>query len=256
MKTAIRVLIYTSLTFAYLTLNAQVVYHEPTEIAGRPVKSVIWNEQKVFIVEREIALKVDPAVSNDQVSRLLADLDAELVRTFNVLGWGLIRLPESVDEITAIGELKKSTIVLYAEPNMVYRAGIVPNDTHFTKQWALSNTGQSPPGGTIGADISATKAWDITTGRPDVVIAILDSGIPLENGQLSHTDLNDPERVILGPDYIGDGEGVRDRSGHGTHVAGIAAAETNNAEGVAGVSWNSKILIIQVSAKVSCSIST
>ena len=72
------------------------------------------------------------------------------------------------------------------------------------------------------------------------------------NGALSHPDLDDPNKIILGPDYI-DGpdteeytEGVRDRNGHGTHVAGIAAAETNNGIGVAGVAWNCKLMIIQV----------
>jgi serine protease len=72
------------------------------------------------------------------------------------------------------------------------------------------------------------------------------------NGALSHPDLDDPNKIILGPDYI-DGpdteeytEGIRDRNGHGTQVAGIDAAETNNGIGLAGVAWNCKLMIIQV----------
>jgi subtilisin family serine protease len=74
----------------------------------------------------------------------------------------------------------------------------------------------------------------------------LDSGIPLVGGWLYHPDLNDATRYILGEDFTGDGEGVKDRYGHGTHVTGILGAETNNATGIAGVDWRCKILIDQV----------
>ena len=112
----------------------------------------------------------------------------------------------------------------------------------------MRNTGQSPPGGTSGADIKAEQAWDITTGNSNVLIAILDSGIPLRASDLglSHPDLNDANKVMLRSDYTGDGQSVRDRNGHGTHVAGIAAAMTNNGEGIAGVAWNSRIMVYQV----------
>jgi ribosomal protein L23 len=61
-----------------------------------------------------------------------------------------------------------------------------PNDTYFSSQWALDNTGQDPPAGTPGADIDAPEGWDISTGGPDVVIAIIDSGT-----DIYHEDLND-----------------------------------------------------------------
>jgi len=98
----------------------------------------------------------------------------------------------------------------------------------------------------VSADISAVSAWDVTTGSSTVTVAILDSGIPMLNGALSHPDLDDPNKIILGPDYSNDGEGVRDLLGHGTHVAGIVGAETNNGVGIAGVAWGCKLLIIQV----------
>jgi len=63
---------------------------------------------------------------------------------------------------------------------------------------------------------------------------------------LLHPDLDDASRIILGVDFVGDGNGVQDKNGHGTHVAGIIGAESNNGIGVAGVNWNCKLLISQV----------
>ncbi|MFQ6609053.1 MAG: S8 family serine peptidase, partial [Fidelibacterota bacterium] len=82
---------------------------------------------------------------------------------------------------------------------------------------------------------------------------ILDTGIPLgiypndESDSLSHPDLSNPERYILGPNTADPGSSVKDdRSGHGTHVTGIIAAETNNGTGIAGITWNSRVLVIKV----------
>ncbi len=65
-----------------------------------------------------------------------------------------------------------------------------------------TETGQVPPGGTSGADIHATDAWSITTGSSTVLIGVLDSGIPMLNGSLSHPDLNDQNKIIIGRDFV------------------------------------------------------
>lgn len=123
-----------------------------------------------------------------------------------------------------------------------------PNDPFYVagNQWGLHNTGQTPPGGAPDADIDIPEAWDLETGSSDVIVSVLDSGIPMVSGALSHGDLDDGAKVILGQDFVGDGEGVRDKNGHGTHVAGIISAETNNSVGVAGVCWNCRIMVNQV----------
>ncbi len=120
--------------------------------------------------------------------------------------------------------LKKMPNVLFAEPNGISMPTIIPNDPSFGSQWALRNTGQN--GGTPGADIKAAEAWDIYTGNPNHIIAIIDLGV-----DASHPDL-------IGK-VLGD-VGYSDR--HGTLMAGSAAANTNNAVGIAGVDWQAKIL--------------
>ncbi|MFH1942149.1 MAG: S8 family serine peptidase [bacterium] len=104
---------------------------------------------------------------------------------------------------------------------------MIPNDQFFTRQWALKNDGATYQGsGTPGADIKANLAWDIVTGSSTVKIGIVDIGM-----QANHPDFNG--RVT------GD---AGDNSGHGTVVAGIAAAQGNNGIGIAGVAWNVGII--------------
>jgi len=117
--------------------------------------------------------------------------------------------------------LNKLPEVLYAEPNGTVSPLAIPSDTRFDEQWGLRNTTN------LGADIHAEQAWDIFTGNPNNIIAIIDGGI-----DTGHEDLNSK---IAGGD-TGWGWG-----GHGIHVSGIAAAESDNAQGVSGVDWNAQI---------------
>ena len=116
-------------------------------------------------------------------------------------------------------------------------AATIPNDTSFGTQWNMLNTGQS--GGTIGADIHATLAWDITQGVSTVTIGMLDTGV-----QANHPDLTG--KVLTGWNTVNNNNVTNDLNGHGTHTSGIAAARGNDSTGVAGVNWNVMILPVQV----------
>ena len=103
---------------------------------------------------------------------------------------------------------------------LLYADASIPNDPHFNEypddpnQWGFYK-------------IQAPQAWDIERGSPEVLIAILDSGIPLDdNGNLCHPDLDDPNKFILGPDLTETFPWPKDDRYHGIHVTGIAAAET------------------------------
>lgn len=117
----------------------------------------------------------------------------------------------------------------YAEPNFPVYAFREPNDPLYrAQQWGLKQ-------------INAPDAWDITTGSDSLVIAVVDSGV-----LPSHTDLIG--KVLNGMNFSADPANQKsaDDNGHGTYVAGIAAANTNNSIGLAGVAWNARILPVKV----------
>jgi thermitase len=134
-------------------------------------------------------------------------------------------------EAEAIAELMARGDVEFATYNYLIEALGDPNDPNYSLQWALKQIQDH--------DIDAPEAWDIYTGGNSVTIAVLDTGVDLD-----HPDLQ--ANIVAGYDYVNGDNNPDDDHGHGTHVAGIAAAIGNNSTGIAGVSWASKIMPVKV----------
>ena len=150
-------------------------------------------------------------------------------------------------ELTAIEMLKADPAVEFAEPDyFVFAAPIdvalrqtrantktvltttipmPPNDRFYDRQWALPK-------------INTLAAWAISSGN-NVTIAVLDSGVDVE-----HPDL--AARIVRGYDFVNNDDNADDDAGHGTHVAGIAAAISNNGIGIAGLAWNANIMPLKI----------
>jgi len=104
---------------------------------------------------------------------------------------------------------------------------LIPNDTLYAEyQWNLP-------------EIATETGWNVSKGNPDVVVAVLDTGV-----QSDHPDLKG--RLVKGVNIVDPSSDPEDDVGHGTHVAGIIAAEVNNNEGVAGMTWYTKIMPVKV----------
>jgi subtilisin family serine protease len=153
----------------------------------------------------------------------------------------VLELQEGVDVQQAIEELAADPSIEYAEPDYVLTTAVIPNDLSFGQQWGMNNTGQLIIYGSVGssgkpdADIDLPEAWNITRGSRDTIIAIIDTGV-----DLTHPDL--AFKLVPGYNFISPFSPPQDDGGHGTHVAGTAAAVTNNATGVAGVCWECRIM--------------
>lgn len=116
-----------------------------------------------------------------------------------------------------------------------------PNDALFARQWSLRHTTAGRVGGAPGADIRALAGWQVSQGSADVTIAVLDLGVSSE-----HPDLK--SKIVPGADVTGAGttEPLLDDH-HGTSIAGVAAAASNNAVGIAGVDWHARVAPVRVS---------
>lgn len=149
------------------------------------------------------------------------------------------------------------------EPNRAYGFSAVPNDDRFDQQWSLVNNGQVIGGniGTIGADINAQEAWDVTIGSRDVIIAVIDSGVDITHPDLALNIWRNPGEIagngidddgngliddVTGWDFGEQDNNPADGLGHGTMVAGCIGAVGNNGTGVSGVAWNVSLLPLKI----------
>lgn len=229
--------------FLIIIFTSQSLFAE--KMNGVEIKSGQWRGQEIEYLEGEILVGLKSERSEYDFALEMASSPASIVRHDDGTGFLKLKVDENTDLFEVIADIEQLPSVRYAEPNMVDRLFITPDDPMYNEQWHYHNTGQTPPGGTPDADIDCPEGWDISTGSDTVIVGVLDSGIPMQNGQLSHPDLDDPNRYIIGTSVIDGGEPLDD-NGHGTHVSGTIAAESNNGIGVAGVAWNVKVMAIKV----------
>lgn len=130
------------------------------------------------------------------------------------------------DERGAVAALAGEPGVRWAEPNYAARVALTPNDPFQPLLKGHRNAGLE-------------QAWDLTTGDPAVIVAVLDTGVDPD-----HPDLR--TRLEPGYDFVNQTATLTDDNGHGTAMAGIIGAEGNNQEGIAGVAFGARLLPVKV----------
>lgn len=175
----------------------------------------------------------DPSTSSADLRRLAMSMNGVLVKVIPEIGVAQVRVRSGAAGL-ALERARGLSGVAYAEPEMEFRALGLPaastvssNDPRRGLQWYVGK-------------VQANQAWTISKGNSRFPIAIVDTGV-----DTGHPDL--AGRVVGGRNFLpgADPTNYMDDNGHGTHVAGVAAAASNNAVGVVGLTWSTPIYAVK-----------
>ncbi|HIC88193.1 MAG TPA: hypothetical protein EYP04_02145, partial [Anaerolineae bacterium] len=193
----------------------------PSQPADEPVQQPLSGPA----VPGQLLVRWQPGTEPDVAREMLSRLGVEEARPLACVSASLVQVPAGQEAIWQ-RRLLTSPDVAYAGPNYLARAATAPNDPYWIRQWNVRR-------------VAAHRIWDLTTGQPGVLVALLDSGVDLD-----HPDLEN--QLVGGYDYINRDGMPDDDNGHGTHVAGIIVAQGNNGLGVAGIAWNVRLMPLKV----------
>src|SRR4030095_14939753 len=214
-------LITLALTFTSNNVNAQ-------KGRGIHVNPLRPSQEESFVPGR-LLVKCRSDIVLDQARQIVAALGARDADQISQIGLHILELPYQANETAVLNSFAQRPEVDFAElDNRLRLEQMIPNDPFFSdpNAWGLQKIG-------------APDAWSISTGSSSLIIAILDTGV---DG--THPDL--ASNMVPGRNIVGNNDDTHDVQGHGTMVAGTAAAATNNLIGVAGVAWNCRIMPIVI----------
>ena len=171
-----------------------------------------------------ILVKFKPGAGGSETAEIHRQLGGKVKKTIPDIGVQVVTVPKGQAKEKAKAYSSKAKVA-YAEPDFVTEALGSPDDALFGNQWNM-------------VKVQAPQAWEVTTGSSSINIAILDTGVDQD-----HPDL--ASKIISNVNFSGSNT-TDDIHGHGTHVAGIAAASTNNGLGVAGLGYDTTIMNVKV----------
>ncbi|MBO8163278.1 MAG: peptidase S8 [Brevibacillus sp.] len=181
------------------------------------------SRDRSHFIEHEIVVRFSPPVDEQELQQILTKLDGKVKRRN---GDSMIISSRKLTTRQMMKILAEHPDSIYAEPNYILLPNRIPNDILYKRyQWNLPIIGME-------------EGWEISQGSKRIVVAVVDTGV----------DLGHPEfqgKLTNGYNVIARNQKPQDDNGHGTHVAGIIAARTNNRDGIAGMSWNSMIMPIK-----------
>jgi len=211
----------------------------PTACAGTNLNNYVPTlKSHARFMPQEILVKFRGGVSDGQISGFAGKLSlTEVSRHQNSIRRFRFGNGRTVGQV--LSAASKEMIVAYARANYIRQMTLTPDDPEFVNQWSLTQ-------------IKASEAWDISPGGDSTVtVAVLDTGVAYENysdirGVYAQATDFGGTTFVPGYDFINNDGHANDDHGHGTAVASILAATTNNATGIAGIAYAAKIMPVKV----------
>lgn len=242
---------FSSLIAILILIQPMMAYAKPSIITTTSQFSQSYAPDQLIVqFHPEVNLSVGSLKSNiASLDRSFALIKPQSVFRINAPGQTyILKLSNDTDVTAAVAVLNTDPAVVYAEPDYTAKYSGLPDDPFYDQQWGLDK-------------IEAEIAWDHTSGSASVVIAIIDSGIDLEHqdlspnlwvnpGEIPSNNLDDDNNGFIddvhGWNFVSANSNVTDTSGHGSMVAGVAAARTDNSVGIAGVCGLCRIMPVKV----------
>jgi subtilisin family serine protease len=220
LRVAPRHLLAFALKTACFALVAFVMYgeHATAQAAEQPERQIRYAKARILVHPRA-------GLTEKELDRLLTPHGGKRVGYLKQIDLHVVDLPEQANVLAVAEALSKNPHIEFAEPDILDEPVLVTNDPYYPQAWHLQKIG-------------APFAWDYSTAA-GVTIAVLDSGI-----DLTHPDL--VAQLVPGWNFYDNNNNTSDVYGHGTQVAGVAAAAGDNAIGVASIAWRAKIMPIRV----------
>jgi len=195
------------------------------EAAPDPI-SLVTNETAVEYAPGQLVVGLEDDATKAEVKTAVEDAGATVDQSIGAIDTKVLEVPTGQVE-EAIASLEDSPAIEYVEREVVLEAAAtVPNDTLWQEQWGPRR-------------VRAPRAWDATRGSSSVVVAVVDTGV-----DYGHPDLQG--LFVPGYDFVNSDADPRDDQGHGTAVAGVIAARTQNHEGQAGMCWRCSVMPVKV----------
>lgn len=224
---------------------SQELSSRPEVANAIPVLLDEYGASRYFLPD-EFTVQFEAAIDEMMAETIIQEHRSAILTRQRTPGYYTLTVPPGGGLFRTIRVFTDLNEVMFAEPSEVsFNSALPTGDTDFDRLWGLHNTAQVVNGrfGTARADIDATHAWEVTRGDPNVIIVVIDTGADLD-----HPDLvaNLLARGTEDWDFADAGDPVpEDTDGHGTHVAGTAAA-FDNTIGVLGVAPGCRFMPLRI----------
>ena len=213
--------VYLQLTILLVLLILVALNSQPALAADKLHANLQEGQAQTMLVH------FDANATQEMREAVVAGMGGEVVTWMHQINVAEVRLPQ--DAVVAAALTSGIVTSVEADQFVVRGTTYEPGDPDFSDK-TMSYGFEK---------IDALDAWDVVTGTPEIIIAVIDSGVKLDHPEFAG-------RLVAGYDYINRDDEADDDSGHGTHVAGIIAAGLDNGEGVAGVCPNCRLMPVKV----------